>query len=180
MPHSLGKLQQGHWERAFKANVSEIASAANWVESIAASAGLSDAQAFSMQVCLEELMSNIVQHGEGHCSSNSQWPSGPGNDHLTITIAINAYADRITMSVEDNARPFDVSKAVGKKIDQPLDQTRAWRIRDSSHKELLERPPISTYGTWQPGDCRVQGLRGSTPVLLSASAKPSMQPAPPE
>jgi serine/threonine-protein kinase RsbW len=120
MPHSLRKRQQGHWERAFKANVSEIASAASWVESIAASAALSDAQAFSMQVCLEELMSNIVQHGEGHCSSNSQWPSGP--DHLTITIAINAYADRITMSVEDNARPFDVSKAVGKKIDQPLDQ----------------------------------------------------------
>jgi anti-sigma regulatory factor (Ser/Thr protein kinase) len=120
MPHSLRKRQQGHWERAFKANVSEIASAASWVESIAASAGVSDAQAFSMQVCLEELMSNIVQHGEGHCSSNSQWPSGP--DHLTITIAINAYADRITMSVEDNARPFDVSKAVGKKIDQPLDQ----------------------------------------------------------
>jgi serine/threonine-protein kinase RsbW len=122
MPHSLRKRQQGHWERAFKASVSEIASAASWVESIADSAGLSDAQAFSMQVCLEELMSNIVQHGEGHCSSNSQWPSGPGNDHLTITIAINAYADRITMSVEDNARPFDVSKAVGKKIDQPLDQ----------------------------------------------------------
>lgn len=120
MPHSLRKRQQGHWERAFKANVSEIASAASWVESIAASAALSDAQAFSMQVCLEELMSNIVQHGEGHCSSNSQWPSGP--DHLTITIAINAYADRITMTVEDNARPFDVSKAVGKKIDQPLDQ----------------------------------------------------------
>jgi serine/threonine-protein kinase RsbW len=122
MPHSLRKHQQGQWQRAFKANVSEIASAASWVESIAADAGLTDAQAFSMQVCLEELMSNIVQHGEGHRSSNSQCPSGPGNDHLTIAIAVNAYADRITMSVEDNALPFDVSKAVAKKIDQPLDQ----------------------------------------------------------
>ena len=73
-----------------------------------------------MQVCLEELMSNIVRHGKER--SNSSWPSGPRSDHLTIAIAIDANADRITMIVEDNARPFDLGKAIAKKIDQPLDQ----------------------------------------------------------
>jgi len=120
MPQSLQKQKQGHWERAFKANVSEIASAASWIESIAASAGFGDTRAFSMQVCLEELMSNIVRHGEER--SNSSWPSGPRSDHLTIAIAIDADADRIIMTVEDNARPFDLGKAVAKKIDRPLDQ----------------------------------------------------------
>jgi anti-sigma regulatory factor (Ser/Thr protein kinase) len=120
MTLSLQKQEQGHWERAFKANVSEIASAASWIESIAASAGFADTQAFSMQVCLEELMSNIVRHGKERSGSQSSWPSGSG--HLRIAIAIDADADRITMTIEDNARPFDLGKAVAKKIDQPLDQ----------------------------------------------------------
>jgi anti-sigma regulatory factor (Ser/Thr protein kinase) len=65
-------------------------------------------------------MSNIVRHGEEHSGSQSSWPSGSG--HLTISIAINAEADRITMTIEDNARPFDLGKAIAKKVDQPLDQ----------------------------------------------------------
>jgi serine/threonine-protein kinase RsbW len=120
MPQPLQKQKQGHWERTFKANVSDIASAASWIESIAASAEFTDAQAFSIQVCIEELMSNIVRHGEGHSGSHFSWPSG--SDHLTIAIAIDADADRIMVTVEDNARPFDLGKAVAKKIDQPLDQ----------------------------------------------------------
>jgi len=122
MPQSSQRQKQGHWERAFKANVSDIASAASWIESIATSAGFADKQAFSMQVCLEELMSNIVRHGKEPSGSHSSWPIGSGSDHLTIAIAIDANADRITMIVEDNARPFDLGKAIAKKIDQPLDQ----------------------------------------------------------
>jgi len=119
MPPSAQKRQHAHWERVFKANLSEIAPAAKWVESIAVSAELPPAQEFAMQVCLEELMSNIVRHGKCHSDSS---PSRAGRDHLTIAIAIDAYEDRVTMTVQDNARPFDLGKAVAKKIDQPLDQ----------------------------------------------------------
>jgi serine/threonine-protein kinase RsbW len=120
MPPSAQKRQHAHWERVFKANLSEIASAAKWVESIAVSAELPPAQEFAMQVCLEEIMSNVVRHGK--CHSDSSRPSRSGRDYLTIAIAIDAYEDRITMSVEDNGRPFNLGKAVAKKIDEPLEQ----------------------------------------------------------
>ena len=117
MSYSLQPCQKRQWRHVFGGTLQEIASAAEWIDSIAAAAGLSENQAFSMQVCLEELMSNIVQHGRTHSRKDSV-----GCGALTISIAIDAYDDRIMMTVEDNAQPFDLAKAVAKKVDRPLDQ----------------------------------------------------------
>jgi serine/threonine-protein kinase RsbW len=120
MPSSRQKLPTRCWHRVFSGAILEIPSAANWIESIAADLHLPEPQSFSMQVCLEELMSNILRHGRG--SSKSYWPQVDPSNPLIISITVEALADRITMTVEDNGRPFNAAEAPAKAIDQPLEQ----------------------------------------------------------
>jgi anti-sigma regulatory factor (Ser/Thr protein kinase) len=97
----------------------EIPCAAVWIESIAADLELTDSRAFAMQVCLEELMSNIVRHGRVPSPLKPQIdPAKP----LSISITVDASADRITITVEDNGQPFNVAEAPAKWIDRPLEQ----------------------------------------------------------
>ena len=108
---------QGSWHRNFTGNVREISCAASWMESITADLNLPDSKAFAMQVCLEELMSNIVQHGQSRSGSKPTQVAP-----LLISIKIDAFVDRTVMTVEDNGRPFNVAQAPAKSINRPLDQ----------------------------------------------------------
>ena len=112
------------WRRIFKGAIPEIATAARWIESIAAELDLPEPLVSDVQVCLEELMSNIVRHSGVHASSTSYLPqTDPVND-LLISITVNAFADRIILIVEDNGRPFNVAQADAKLIDRPLEEVR--------------------------------------------------------
>jgi serine/threonine-protein kinase RsbW len=102
-------VNQNSWQRSFGGAISEISSAAGWLDSITAELEVAKSQVFAMQVCLEELMSNIVLHG------------GTG-DPLTISVAVQALPDRVVMIVEDDGRAFDLAQAPAKAIDRPLNQ----------------------------------------------------------
>jgi serine/threonine-protein kinase RsbW len=107
------------WRRTFRGVLSEISDAAQWAASIVSSAGLPDQILYDMQLCLEELMSNIVRHGRApSCSSSFHEPDGA--NPLTISIVITVQPDKVAMTVEDNGRPFDVAQAPSKPIDAPL------------------------------------------------------------
>src|SRR5262249_24238918 len=109
---------QGSWHRHFTGDMLEMRCAASWMESIAADLNLADSKAFAMRVCLEELMSNIVQHGKNRSSEPTQVAS------LLISIKVDAFVDRTVMTIEDNGRPFNVAQAPAKSIDRPLDQVQ--------------------------------------------------------
>src|SRR5262249_44349266 len=85
--------------------------------SIATELDFADSKAFAMQVCLEELMSNIVRHGTSRSGSKPTQVAA-----LLISIKIDAFVDRTVMTVDDNRRPFDVAQAPANSIDRPLDQ----------------------------------------------------------
>jgi serine/threonine-protein kinase RsbW len=121
MPLPRRSSPQDCWHRKFLGTIFEIRSAAAWIESIAAEVGLPESQVFAMQVCLEELMSNIVRYGRGSPAADCQVePENP----IRIFVTVKALADRVRMSVEDNGRPFNVAQAPAKVIDQPLDQVQ--------------------------------------------------------
>ena len=107
------------WHRSFQATMSAIPPAARWIESIAADLKLTEKRAFAMQICLEELMSNIVRHG--NVPSDTRAHTDPVKP-LSISITVNAHADRITMTFEDDGHPFNVAEAPAKWIDQPLEK----------------------------------------------------------
>ena len=121
MPLSQRRSLENCWHRVFNGTIVEIQSAARWIESIASELGLPDPQAFAMQLCLEELMSNIVQHGR---SPSTPWPQIDSKKPLSISVTVKTLADRITMTVEDDGRPFNIAQAAGKVIDQPLQKVQ--------------------------------------------------------
>jgi serine/threonine-protein kinase RsbW len=115
---------QKSWHRVFSGSISEISAAASWVESIAAELGLPGPQLFAMQVCLEELMSNIVRHGAARPPSDQPWSPKAPDKPLSIAITVTALDDRLIMTIEDDGRPFDVAHAQPKAIAQPLDTVK--------------------------------------------------------
>jgi len=112
------------WRRVFSGSMADVAAASAWVERIAASVNLPGQLTFAMQVCLEELMSNIARHGKVDSSSTAFPAEADAGKPLSISIDIDVFVDRIAMTIEDNGRPFDVEKAPAKVVDQPLEQVR--------------------------------------------------------
>jgi anti-sigma regulatory factor (Ser/Thr protein kinase) len=123
MPCSSQTAETG-WRRVFSGSIADVMAASAWVERIAASLKLPGKLTFAMQVCVEELMSNIARHGKGH-SFPTTFPTEKDADNpLSISIDIDVLADRIAMTIEDNGRPFDVEKAPAKVVDRPLEQVQ--------------------------------------------------------
>ena len=123
MPCSSQTAETG-WRRVFSGSIADVTAASAWVERIAASLKLPGKLTFAMQVCLEELMSNIARHGKVH-SFSAPFPTETDADNpLSISIGIDVLADRIAMTIEDNGRPFDVEKAPAKVVDRPLEQVQ--------------------------------------------------------
>ncbi len=112
------------WRRVFSGSIAEIAVATSWIEKIAASLDPSGRVAFAMQICVEELMSNIVRHGGVHSFSTAYLPEADADNPLSISIDIDVLADRIVMTIEDNGRPFDVAKAPAKQVHGPLEHVQ--------------------------------------------------------
>ncbi len=105
------------WRRAFVGTMEGISAAAHWVDTIAADQQLPEQILFALQVCLEELLTNIVRHGGTESSGDlSVVPIPP----LNVEISISTGAQRVSMTVEDDGKPFDVVNAPAHRIDQPL------------------------------------------------------------
>lgn len=123
MPCSSQTAETG-WRRVFSGSIADVTAASAWVERIAASQELPGKLTFAMQVCLEELMSNIARHGKVHSVTTAFPTETDAENPLSISIDIDVRADRIAMTIEDNGRPFDVEKAPAKVVDRPLEQVQ--------------------------------------------------------
>lgn len=109
------------WRKAFTGTIEGISAAAQWVDTIAADQQFPEELVFALQVCLEELLTNVVRHGGAKSSGDlSEVPVPP----LEVEITISTNARRVSMTVEDNGKPFDVVNAPAHRIDQPLDEVQ--------------------------------------------------------
>lgn len=105
------------FQQNFAGTWEDIATAATWLEATAQAQGLSDQTLFNMQVCLEELFTNIVKHGGSDVQSESA-----RSPTVILTVALHNGAAVLTM--EDNATPFDVAAAEAHAIDKPLAEVK--------------------------------------------------------
>lgn len=109
------------WRKAFTGTIEGISAAAQWVDTIAADQQFPEELVFALQVCLEELLTNVVRHGGAKSSGDlSEVPVPP----LEVEITISTNARRVSMTVEDNGKPFDVVNAPAHRIDRPLDEVQ--------------------------------------------------------
>lgn len=101
------------WRREFAGAIREVGHALAWVESVAALLGLPEQQTYAILLCVEELATNIVKHGE-KASRRFDAP-------LTFTISLRMTDDRVILTLEDNGARFDITKAPTREIDQPIE-----------------------------------------------------------
>jgi anti-sigma regulatory factor (Ser/Thr protein kinase) len=75
--------------------LSEVARAAEWVADIAREEALSPGVAFRLDLCLEEVLANVVGYA---------FPDGGSHD---VVVRCATDADWVILEVEDGGRPFD-------------------------------------------------------------------------
>jgi len=120
---------------SFPATMEGVSDAAAWLRDVAAQDGLSDTLAFAMEVCLEELGTNVARHSA---------PAAGADPGLPLTLGLNLIVgEAVEMEIVDNGQPFDVSEAPFRPIRKPLAEVipgglGMQLIRDFSDELLYE------------------------------------------
>jgi serine/threonine-protein kinase RsbW len=91
--------------RDFPGTVAAASDAENWVAGQASALGLGQEAEFAINLCLEELFLNAVQHGHANRTS----------------ISVCAEDDGVTVEFTDDGEPFDPTLAPAKRINGPTD-----------------------------------------------------------
>jgi anti-sigma regulatory factor (Ser/Thr protein kinase) len=94
--------------REFIGSLAEAAATVRWIESIAAEQSWPHQMAFAIQLCAEELLTNIFRHG--------------GAESPHIAVELFEAANEVRLTIEDNGQPFDIAAAVPRRIDRPLEE----------------------------------------------------------
>lgn len=140
----------------FPATIDGVVAAAAWLHGVTETERLSTKLAFAIEVCLEELFTNVMNHG-------GPAPATTNDDELPLSVelALDVADDDVSLFVEDNGRPFDVSQAPARPIRRPLEEVMpgglGMQLIRSFSSELLYEP--------LPGGNRVivKFLRGEQP-----------------
>lgn len=93
----LARNQIGHPDQlVMDSQLSEMERLPAWVESIAATYAISESVKFAINLCLEEVISNVIRHGYSNRSGQL----------LTVHCAAPR-PGRLVFTVEDDAAPFN-------------------------------------------------------------------------
>src|SRR5208283_3045003 len=99
------------FRRAFERTLPGAGAAARWLGGTCNLEAIGGEGVFAMQICLEELFSNIVRHG-----------APPASDPPQVLLKLEIDPNRITFTIADDGIPFDVAKAPAQKICKPLEE----------------------------------------------------------
>jgi anti-sigma regulatory factor (Ser/Thr protein kinase) len=111
------------WTSSFPGTVKGVIDALRWIETLAAAERFPEELSFDIQVCVEELFSNLVRHGGGLWSDDAA-AAGSSRTPVRMSIKVAVASDHVTVVLEDNGMPFDVAAAPPKQVDRPLEAAR--------------------------------------------------------
>ena len=97
--------EQQACSRDFAGTIEAAADAEAWLMSQSGALGLAEDTEFALNLCLEELFINAVQHGRANLATISIW----------------AEADGVRLEFVDDGGPFDPGEAPAKRISGPTD-----------------------------------------------------------
>lgn len=99
------------WHREFTGDMAGLVEACGWIEELSTSNELDGDVSNSIQVCFEELASNIIRHSGEATWSDPQASDGHRATSLKFKVGLNIDSERVRLSLEDNGKPFDVAAA---------------------------------------------------------------------
>lgn len=104
---------------SFPGTIQGAVDAAQWLRDAATAESLPDKIVFGLEVCLEELVTNIVRHGGPMLWEGSM--IAPDMGALTIAVTLNSGPEAVELVVEDNGKSFNVAGAPARPIDGALE-----------------------------------------------------------
>lgn len=84
----------GEERLTLRSQIEELALVPPWIERLGADYGLSDETQFAMDLCLEEVLSNIIRHGYA------------GKPNRSITVRFSSAPDKSSVLVVDDEAPL--------------------------------------------------------------------------
>jgi anti-sigma regulatory factor (Ser/Thr protein kinase) len=90
-----------------------LARMTEWILGVCQAAALGTKSAFALQLCLEEAVANIIEHGEGAARASE------------IVVAVVREGDRVILTVEDNGAPFDPTKMAAPLLPRTIEEATA-------------------------------------------------------
>ena len=105
---------------SFPGTIDGAAGASVWLRSVAAQAQLSDKLIFALEVCLEELFTNIIRHGGAGTWDEAGHADLPSP--LSVALTLEIERDIVRLVIEDDGHQFDVTQAPAKPIGRPLEE----------------------------------------------------------
>jgi anti-sigma regulatory factor (Ser/Thr protein kinase) len=105
----------------------ELGRAGSWLAEWARPHGLGDERLYALRLCLEEVLANIVMHGDA--------------GSIPIEIELSREGDEIVMTVCDGGRPFDPSRPSGPAAPDAIGGHGLTLIQSyASHLDYRRRP----------------------------------------
>lgn len=137
--HSMQVTRAQRHHARFPATIDGVVSAAGWLHSTAEAEQLPGKLVFALEVCLEELFTNVMRHGgPGPASTGDEEPA------LSVDIVLDLAGDDVALLIEDNGRPFDPSQAAANPVRKPLEEVvpggLGMQLIRSFSSELLHEP----------------------------------------
>jgi anti-sigma regulatory factor (Ser/Thr protein kinase) len=108
------------WHREFTGDMAGLVEACGWIEELSSSNGLSDDISNAIQVCFEELASNVVRHSGGGLWHDPSGSSYPTSIAMKVDLTIEPHV--VKLRLEDNGKAFDVAATESHGVDKPLSE----------------------------------------------------------
>lgn len=95
------------WRREFVGSMDEVIATARWLADITAQQTMDGDVEFAAQLCLEEILTNIVCH------------SGKTDPHVSVQVDVTD--NQLQLTIEDDGRPFDITSSSARPIGRDLE-----------------------------------------------------------
>ncbi len=109
------------WHREFTGDMAGLVEACGWIEELSSTHNLGDEVSNSLQVCFEELASNIVRHSGDGLWIDPKLADRRSPTSLKFKVGLNIDKDLVRLSLEDNGKPFDVAAAPTQGAGHPVE-----------------------------------------------------------
>lgn len=109
------------WTKVFPATVKGVIDAAAWLETVARAERFPEELSFGIQICAEELFTNVVRHGGGSWVDDD---AAGAQAPVHVTIGVTRGDDAVEVVLEDNGKPFDVAAAQAKAAEGTLEDVQ--------------------------------------------------------
>jgi len=140
--------------REFTGSLDEAAATVQWIEGVAEEQKWPDRVAFAMQVCAEELLTNIIHYGAA------------ASPH--IIVELSQAANQVRLTIEDNGQPFNIAAAEPRRIDGPLEKVEPGGLGVQL---------VHTFSDQLSYERR--GLGNCTVAVFNLPEQPGAEPGPP-